>query len=54
VPSTFPGEGYANLYNEDYKPKLFYDACVAIWLSRQVSKSIGENADQRRDLRPRR
>jgi hypothetical protein len=24
--STFPGEGYANLYTEDYKPKLFYDA----------------------------
>jgi GH35 family endo-1,4-beta-xylanase len=26
VPSTFPGEGYANLYTEDYKPKPAYDA----------------------------
>ncbi|HWJ52836.1 MAG TPA: endo-1,4-beta-xylanase [Propionibacteriaceae bacterium] len=26
VPSTFPGEGYANLYTEDYQPKPAYDA----------------------------
>jgi len=26
VPATFPGEGYANLYTEDYQPKPAYDA----------------------------
>ena len=26
VPATFPGEGYANLYTEDYQPKPAVEA----------------------------